>query len=293
LSANRIFETLKALSQADEATRTVFATATRDRDDVIVYRDSASGVIYIDGFYVGDDIYADGGFKQANVGLFGVPDYERALLSERRVESLRAYYIGKHVADFGCGRGDFLRAVRARTASATGIELDETYARALNGDGIACFHSLADIEDGTLDTIVSFHVLEHLPDPLAILAQMFAKLKPGGRLVVEVPHAGELLLNQLDCDAYRRFTLWSQHLVLHTRQSLRQLLQHSGFAEVTVEGVQRYPVSNHLQWLSKGKPGGHKSPLAVIDTPALTTAYADALAHIDATDTLIAFATRP
>ncbi|VVT26518.1 putative S-adenosylmethionine-dependent methyltransferase/MSMEI_2290 [Rhizobium sp. EC-SD404] len=293
MRANRIFETLEALGLASEDSRTVFATATRDRDDLTVYRDSHSGVIYIDGFYVGDETYADGGFKKANTSFFGVPDYERSVLCQRRVETLQPFYVGRRIADFGCGRGDFLRAVRSKAASVTGIELEEGYAQALRDDDIDCFHSLDDIADASLDTLFSFHVLEHLPDPLAILDRMFAKLKPGGQLIAEVPHASEFLLNQLDCHAYRRFTLWSQHLVLHTRHSLARLIGHAGFTEIIVEGVQRYPVSNHLQWLSKGKPGGHKSSLSVIDTPALTAAYADALARIDATDTLIAFAVKP
>jgi len=54
--------------------------------------------------------------------------------------------------------------------------------------------------------------------------------------------------------------------------------------------VQRYPLSNHINWLSNGKPGGHKSSLSLIDTPALTSAYSDSLARIDATDTLVAIA---
>ena len=45
-----------------------------------------------------------------------------------------------------------------------------------------------------------------------------------------------------------------------------------------------------LTWLNAGRPGGHKGHLSIIDTAALTDAYSDALASIDATDTLTAIA---
>ena len=66
------------------------------------------------------------------------------------------------------------------------------------------------------------------------------------------------------------------------------MLCHVGFDAPIIHGVQRYPLSNHLYWLSNGKPGGHKSPLSVLDDIDLKIAYAHALSKIDATDTLIA-----
>jgi len=44
------------------------------------------------------------------------------------------------------------------------------------------------------------------------------------------------------------------------------------------------------QTMTSGRPGGHKSKFAAIDTPELTAAYEAALSKIDATDTLIAVA---
>ena len=60
--------------------------------------------------------------------------------------------------------------------------------------------------------------------------------------------------------------------------------------DIQIEGVQRYPLSNHVNWLAKGKAGGHKSPISAIDSEALSDAYKNSLARIDATDTLVAIA---
>ena len=187
----------------------------------------------------------------------------------------------------------FSAKVRARTASCCGIELQRDYVAALNGAGIACHTSLDALDDNSLDTAVSFHVLEHLPDPLEVLKGLRRALKPGGTAVLEVPHANDFLLKGLDCAPFRAFTLWSQHLVLHTRDSLNRLLTEAGLERVVVEGVQRYPLSNHLTWLATGRPGGHKSELAALDTPELRGAYEAALNRLDATDTLVAIARNP
>ena len=76
-----------------------------------------------------------------------------------------------------------------------------------------------------------------------------------GTLVVEVPHARDFLITQLQCESFTNFSLWSQHLVLHTRDSLQKLLSAAGFVDIHIIGVQRYGLANHLTWLSEGKPG--------------------------------------
>ncbi|CTQ54244.1 putative S-adenosylmethionine-dependent methyltransferase/MSMEI_2290 [Roseibium album] len=288
-----IFQTLSAIGVADETNKEIFATGTRDRDDVTVYRDRLSGVIYIDGFYGGDEVYEEGDYRTVNLAVSGARDYEVVRDAERRSSAYRRYVCGRDVVDFGCGDGAYLRSVQHEIASASGVELQRDYVNALKEEGIPCRTSLDEFANDSIDTVVSFHVLEHLPEPLPILKDIRRVLKPGGVAIIEVPHANDFLLDDLKNEAFKSFTLWSQHLVLHTRESLTRMLTFSGFENVVVEGVQRYPLSNHLTWLSSGKPGGHKSPLSLIDTPELFSAYEAALNRIDGTDTLVAIARNP
>ena len=142
-----------------------------------------------------------------------------------------------------------------------------------------------------VDVAFMFHVLEHLPDPLPVLESIGKITRPSvGLLVVEVPHANDFPITDARCQPFIDFTLWSQHLVLHTRDSLKRLLQAAGFTEISIYGIQRYGLANHLTWLAEGKPGGHKGHLSCFETPELSDAYRAALAARDSTDTLVAVA---
>ena len=111
-------------------------------------------------------------------------------------------------------------------------------------------------------------------------------LKPEGRMVIEVPSADDALLTLYECDAFQRFTYWSQHLILFTAHTLERLALQAALRVMAVQDYQRYPLSNHLHWLSLGKPGGHQS-WGFLDTPELASAYANTLAALGKTDTLI------
>ncbi len=144
-----------------------------------------------------------------------------------------------------------------------------------------------DVTGGEYDLITAFHVVEHLPNPRDMLSRLAQLLQPKGRMIVEVPSAEDALLTLYDCDAFQRFTYWSQHLFLFTAASLETLAKQAGLKALAIQHYQRYPLSNHLHWLSQGKPGGHQH-WSFIDNPDLMNAYAQTLASIGKTDTLIA-----
>ena len=142
-------------------------------------------------------------------------------------------------------------------------------------------------EKKKIDLITAFHVIEHLQDPRKILENLKKFLSLEGFIVVEVPSASDALLLLYECEAFQNFTYWSQHLYLFNAKTLETLVQQSGLKVISIQQYQRYPLSNHLYWLSKGKPGGHKF-WSFLDSPLLQQAYADTLARIGRCDTLIA-----
>ena len=290
-----IYHTLEKLGVTSKQTRELFNNRTRDIDNLNVWKDSISGVIYIDEFYTGNQTYIDGSYQNdKDLELkTGKPDFEKERDAQRRFKSNLKFVAGKRVGDFGCGSGDFLSLVKPYCENVLGIELQQNYVDLLNSNGITCTNDLANVENKSLDIIVSFHVIEHLPNPLNTLSELISKIVSGGQILIEVPHANDFLLSTVCCDEFKQFTLWSQHMVLHTRETLRKTLEYVGLQDIQIEGVQRYPLSNHLNWLINGEPGGHKSPISIIDSDALSEVYQNSLARIDATDTLVAIAKVP
>jgi len=55
----------------------------------------------------------------------------------------------------------------------------------------------------------------------------------------------------------RSNTYWKCHIYLYTMDTLRLLATKAGLQVKFMRQVQRYPLENHLYWLSQGKPGGH------------------------------------
>jgi len=78
-------------------------------------------------------------------------------------------------------------------------------------------------------------------------------------------------------------------LILHTENSLRKILELSGFKKINIKYYQRYNFSNHLGWFIKRKPGGHNFYKNISDAK-INKEYSDYLIRRKKTDTLIAVA---
>lgn len=166
-----------------------------------------------------------------------------------------------------------------------GVELEKTVRDTLVKEGVECYSSLADI--GRVDVITLFHVLEHLEDPLAYLAEFKKHLKPNGYILIEVPNADDALLSLYQSTNFADFTYWSCHLYLYTLTTLRQLAQKAGFKLGFMKQIQRYSLANHLYWLSKGKPGGHYT-WSFMEDRELDQRYGEMLANLGIADTIVA-----
>lgn len=77
------------------------------------------------------------------------------------------------------------------------------------------------IRSQSLDTVYCTQVLEHLPDDRALFAEAYRVLRPGGVLILSVPHLAYLHNEPHD---YRRLT----------RHGLRALARRAGFEPVDV-----------------------------------------------------------
>ena len=235
--------------------------------------------------HIQSGFYENAGMHGAEPAPIAVWLKETERDDQRRFEMLKTLLLNKSLLDFGCGAAGFLNMAQHLAKTVTGIELELRVQKYWAGK--LAIHP--DIESAGVgyDLITAFHVIEHLTDPGQMLKLLATRLANNGRLVIEVPSSEDVLLTLYDCDAFQRFTYWSQHLYLFSAATLNTLATQAGLKVVAIQHYQRSPLPNHLYWLSQAKPGGHQR-WAFLDTPELEAAYANALAATGKTDTLIA-----
>lgn len=96
---------------------------------------------------------------------------------------------------------------------------------------------LSPVPDGSVGLAVMVHVLDHLLDPLAMLAQIRAKLRPGGTLLI-VTHNEKSLLRRLMGTRWPPFCL--QHPELYNPATITALLGRAGYARARVTRSRNY-----------------------------------------------------
>jgi SAM-dependent methyltransferase len=112
------------------------------------------------------------------------------------------------------------------------------------------------VAPGSADFVQINHVIEHDPDPVALLDHIWDALKPGGWVVGETENIG--------CLSYRLFgRYWSllhmpYHLLFFTPDTLRDVFARSRFGAVQVQSQADAPAwSLSIQnWLRRRQPPG-------------------------------------
>ena len=204
---------------------------------------------------------------------------------ERRFQYVRLFLQGKTLLDFGCGTGNFLRKARTVAKEVYGIEIEEKLNKYFHSLKLNVSNKLS--SDKKYDIITIFHVLEHLCDPRQILVDLSKQLNKGGRIIVEVPNSEDALITLYANKMFMKHFYWKCHLFYFNTKTLGMLAKQAGFKINYIKQIQRYPLSNHLFWLSKSEMDGHRK-WNFIDSKELKSAYKAQLAKLGKCDTLLA-----
>ena len=213
---------------------------------------------------------------------------------KRRYLSLKSFFYKKSVLDFGCSWGLFLNLLEKKkfAKNISGVELREECLQYMKNrnKNIEVKNNINKFKK-KFDVVTLFHVLEHLTDQVEILKTVKKKIKKKGKIIVEVPSAQDFLISIDELPEFKKFTFWSEHLILHTEKSLRKYLTLAGFKKIKIKYVQRYGFANHLGWFLKKKPGGHAF-FKKYGSKKIDLSYIQNLVKDKQTDTLVGIGER-
>lgn len=158
--------------------------------------------------------------------------------ARQRLSMLRRYLPSGRLLEVGPGMGDVLDLAKAAGYEIEGVEHSPVLARKIQEQHDVTVHSGAfedlDLPNGLCDGWLSFHVVEHVPDPIAHLAKAAQVVRPDGYAFIATPSTGSW--------QHRILGHWSSsystaHLHLFSDRGLKAVLERVGWEVVEIRTV--------------------------------------------------------
>jgi glycosyltransferase involved in cell wall biosynthesis len=151
--------------------------------------------------------------------------------------------------DVGCGDGivtSYIASVLNKEDQLVGVDYDEVRLKRLaskldmkiiNGDV-----TKLPLPDNYADVINIHHVLEHVPDEKNALLELRRVLKPGGYLIIGVPHEGGIMGKILRTVHWKMYNKAKNlkhgwHVNFYSRKNMTKKLKDAGMNVVEIKGV--------------------------------------------------------
>jgi len=135
--------------------------------------------------------------------------------------------------DIGCGTGDFLAAAASIGWKTKGFEPNTKARNLALSKNIELVTATAELEEASFDVITMWHVLEHVPDVVAQIAELNRLLKPGGTIIIAVPN-----FKSFDANYYKQY--WAafdvpRHLWHFSKTAIKKLFADQSLVLKSVE----------------------------------------------------------
>jgi 2-polyprenyl-3-methyl-5-hydroxy-6-metoxy-1,4-benzoquinol methylase len=188
------------------------------------------------------DVYEGGEYQARDFATgYAVDDTieERRRNARVRVEYVRRFKHGGALLDVGAAGGAFVLEAGAAGFTARGVEPSPEFARhareTLGVDVADGRLEDAELDPGSLDVITLWHVLEHIPDPVAARRECATALRRDGVLVLEVPNLDSAVFAMMG-------TAWTHldpdvHVSQFTSSTLADALARADLRPLVMETV--------------------------------------------------------
>jgi 2-polyprenyl-3-methyl-5-hydroxy-6-metoxy-1,4-benzoquinol methylase len=203
------------------------------------------------GQYVSSTYGDDAGMRKAFERIAGLPTERSDNAGRvRRVLELCGQHFGESngprtVLDVGSGLCVFLHRMKAAGWRCTALDPDPRaahHAREVVGVNAVCGDWMTAKDVGEHDLITFNKVLEHVRDPIAMLARARNHLRPGGLVYVELPD-GEAAAPPHG-EGFGREEFFIEHYHVFSMASLARMAERAGFSTLALERL-RDPSSKY------------------------------------------------
>jgi len=222
-----------------------------------------------------------------HVQLFPLPDYDEnmqfydknkqaswvhqttdveALRKHLKTDTIRrANYVEKHfstktkILDIGCGYGFFSEEMINRGWDINCLEISHdrrkiaeqiTMQKIYNFD-VCKEGNIPDYLTDKFDVIVAFQVFEHILQPLEFLTGVKKLLKPGGKIILELPNRDDHMLKI--SNGYLKFYYQKAHVSYFNSGDLKNIFSELQLTNTEIKYIQRYSVDNFMNWMVSGQ----------------------------------------
>lgn len=204
------------------------------------------GLVYIDPLPQVKDLYDETYYFSWGLEGSATTGIPKALREMKLVTfGLRLKEIEKHIKpgkflDVGCATGFALEVAEKRGWEPHGVELSE-YSSSIARDKFG-FQIVtgtifdADYPDDYFDAVMLSDLLEHVPDPEVMIAEMFRILKPGGILSVITPNV-ESMTSKVMGRRWIHYKL--EHLFYFSPGNMTPVLERNGFELISINKAKK------------------------------------------------------
>jgi 2-polyprenyl-3-methyl-5-hydroxy-6-metoxy-1,4-benzoquinol methylase len=171
-------------------------------------------------------------------------------LYSRGIAHFSPYARGKRLMDLGCSSGFFLDIAREHGYETFGLELNVSDVEIAVGKG----HDVRNLTIDRLnagegfDVIAMWDVFEHILKPTELLREVFARLKPGGLLFLQIPNSGSVAARVLQhkCNMFDGL----EHVCLYNPSTISKLMTDRGYNVKSIRSVipETYAVENYMAY---------------------------------------------